>query len=550
MAATRARDALGASTLSISRWEIEEGVLRTLINIGDDEQMWPVDEVYPLEDFPAAIALLQAGQPHVTWIDDEDTDPAELALLRELGADSSAAVPIVYEGRTWGELYATTAAGDPRLSESDVAYMHAICGQIGLALGRAELFSRLSTLAFEDPLTGLPNRRAAEERLEQLAARAEPVSLLLGDLDGLKAINDKLGHDAGDAALRATADALRTAVAGDPGITPVRLGGDEFCVILPGRHDRRGGGVRPPRLGGAARGRRRRDLLVGRGRELRAGLAAGAAAARRRRRAVPGQAGRRRLRAARDGAGGRRAAPARHAADARPRGRRAAADRRRGRVAGRRGPRHARDAPARGRGRAGLRGARRRVLVGLGGHGGRRRAPHRGPHRPPRRARASAWSASTTSTRSTPSRARAARCRRATRSTSTPRAPGAEEAIGALLRSTGRSQVLAGAAGDRLVELFGDAATPPMDWAAAAAAPAGARGYVVCARRPDQQLVHGHVRAAARRRTSPRGRCRRRRARGSSACCRRTACRRPRARSASRARPSRSAPGARPRPSR
>jgi hypothetical protein len=46
-------------------------------------------------------------------------------------------------------------------------------------------------------------------------------------------------------------------------------------------------------------------------------------------------------------------------------------------------------------------------------------------------------------------------------------APGAEEAIGALLRSTGRSQVLAGAAGDRLVELFGDASTPPMDWAAA-----------------------------------------------------------------------------------
>ena len=115
--------------------------------------MWPQDEVYPLDDFPAAVALLRAGQPHVAWIDDEDTDPAELALLRELGADSSAAVPIVFEGRTWGELYATTAAGEPRLSESDVAYMHAICGQIGLALGRAELFSRLSALAFEDGLT-------------------------------------------------------------------------------------------------------------------------------------------------------------------------------------------------------------------------------------------------------------------------------------------------------------------------------------------------------------------------------------------------------------
>jgi hypothetical protein len=44
--------------------------------------------------------------------------------------------------------------------------------------------------------------------------------------------------------------------------------------------------------------------------------------------------------------------------------------------------------------------------------------------------------------------------------------PGDEVAIGALLRSTGRAQVLAGAADARLVELFGDAATPPMEWAA------------------------------------------------------------------------------------
>ena len=146
--------------------------------------------------------------------------------------------------------------------------------------------------------------------------------------------------------------------------------------------------------------------------------------------------------------------------------RRAAADRRRGRVAGRRGPRHAGDAPARGRGRAGLRGARRRLLVGLGGHGGRRRAPHRGPHRPPRRpGRPRGAPARRLRARRLPAHApRAAGGRRVPRRRL---APGAEEAIGALLRSTGRSQVLAGAAGDRLVELFGDASTPPMDWAAA-----------------------------------------------------------------------------------
>ena len=87
-------------------------------------------------------------------------------LLRELGKESAAAVPIVYQGATWGELYATTATGQPRLTDRDVRYMQAICGQIGLALGRAELFSQLSALAFEDPLTG-----AGQPALDRGAAR-------------------------------------------------------------------------------------------------------------------------------------------------------------------------------------------------------------------------------------------------------------------------------------------------------------------------------------------------------------------------------------------
>ena len=202
VAATRARAALGVSTMSISRWEVERGALRTLINAGE-EQPWPEDdEVYPLADFPAAVALLGSGRPHVAIVDDPATDPAERRLLLEIEKESSAAVPIVFEGATWGELYATTAPGAPRLTHEDVHYMQAICGQIGLALGRAELFSRLSALAFEDKLTGLANRRAIEDRLAELAARDEPAALLLGDLDGLKAVNDSGGHDAGDAVLR------------------------------------------------------------------------------------------------------------------------------------------------------------------------------------------------------------------------------------------------------------------------------------------------------------------------------------------------------------
>lgn len=85
-----------------------------------------------------------------------------------------------------------------------------------------------------DPLTGLYNRRALEEMLPQAMARADrddkPLALLFIDLDGFKAVNDNLGHDAGDAVLRDVAARLRAHVRQTD--TLVRLAGDEFTVVL------------------------------------------------------------------------------------------------------------------------------------------------------------------------------------------------------------------------------------------------------------------------------------------------------------------------------
>jgi diguanylate cyclase (GGDEF)-like protein len=93
---------------------------------------------------------------------------------------------------------------------------------------------QLRTLAYADPLTGLPNRRLFTDELTRMASQARRdghhFGLLLIDLDHFKAINDTLGHDAGDALLVTAAERIRQAVR-DTDIV-ARLGGDEFAVLL------------------------------------------------------------------------------------------------------------------------------------------------------------------------------------------------------------------------------------------------------------------------------------------------------------------------------
>jgi len=97
------------------------------------------------------------------------------------------------------------------------------------------LASEVYKLAALDQLTGLYNRRSGEQRLSQEMSRAQrhgrPLTVLLMDLDGLKQVNDKHGHAAGDTLLKGFADRLQRAIRGSD--LAVRLGGDEFMALLP-----------------------------------------------------------------------------------------------------------------------------------------------------------------------------------------------------------------------------------------------------------------------------------------------------------------------------
>ena len=100
---------------------------------------------------------------------------------------------------------------------------------------------RLRKLAFQDPLTGLPNRPHFEERLEQLLVQVgrapSAMAVLFIDIDGFKAVNESFGHAAGDEVLQEIG--RRLAALARPQDTAARIGGDEFLLLVaaPGSHE-------------------------------------------------------------------------------------------------------------------------------------------------------------------------------------------------------------------------------------------------------------------------------------------------------------------------
>jgi diguanylate cyclase (GGDEF)-like protein len=118
-------------------------------------------------------------------------------------------------------------------SRARLQALRLFANQAVAALQSADQAVRLRHEAMHDTLTGLPNRRAFMARLAREAAQSgEGFALILCDMDNLKELNDTLGHEAGDLALRLLGDALQAGLRRSD--EAYRLGGDEFGVVLAG----------------------------------------------------------------------------------------------------------------------------------------------------------------------------------------------------------------------------------------------------------------------------------------------------------------------------
>jgi diguanylate cyclase (GGDEF)-like protein len=213
--------------------------------------------VLPVETSQVALFHDEQVEALATWT--AGGPPASPLDERALGALRTAADPTAVfevltlppaEGRTgrrtvfWLPLRASalelgvlvgTSRWPREVDRSQTEAAALLAAHAAASLDAALAFGRERQSALTDPLTALLNRRGLEIRLDEALGAAqrerEPVSLLVLDCDDFKVVNDRAGHEFGDALLRETARALSSLL--PPGASCARVGGDEFVVLLP-----------------------------------------------------------------------------------------------------------------------------------------------------------------------------------------------------------------------------------------------------------------------------------------------------------------------------
>ncbi|GAB2519706.1 hypothetical protein GCM10027188_22930 [Lysobacter humi (ex Lee et al. 2017)] len=192
----------------------------------------------PLDTFPWLLEELRADR--IVCVECLDDLPAaafrERAEFEREGIQSILIVPLWIAGTLRGFVGFDAVRGRVVWDEPFVIGLRLMSQVLASALDARELSRRLKAQALHDALTGLPNRTLLQDRFEQTARRArrgsEHVLLAVVDVDDFKHVNDRHGHPAGDALLRALGARLREVLRDTD--TVARIGGDEFVILANG----------------------------------------------------------------------------------------------------------------------------------------------------------------------------------------------------------------------------------------------------------------------------------------------------------------------------
>lgn len=184
-------------------------------------------------DASATVRVAVTGKPALVVYGPEGGLAAEQMLAG--GYQSTAAAPIRVHGSLWGVL-ALTSKSRTGLTPAMLDRLAQFAELVEIAIGNAEARSSLERQASTDVLSGLPNRRTLEERLDRETAlarsRGTKLSAVVLDIDHFKSVNDSFGHLAGDIVLAEVAARLRQVTR--QGEIVARFGGEEFVWLLPG----------------------------------------------------------------------------------------------------------------------------------------------------------------------------------------------------------------------------------------------------------------------------------------------------------------------------